>query len=119
MENYEDRFMLLFVWLNHVLKPARFQLPLEEIHSSEELQKMLAERAMQWTREWKEEGRREGRREGVRAFQDFLLSEIVAERFGPVPKTIRRRVKKIQDLDELKRLGKRLLAASSLDDLGI
>jgi flagellar biosynthesis/type III secretory pathway protein FliH len=95
---------------------------------------MLAERVMEWTREWKEEGLQKGRREGLkqgrqqglqkglqkgaRAFQDFLLSEM-AERFGPVPGTIRRRVKGIQDLDELKKLGKRLLAADSLDDVGL
>ena len=73
---------------------------------------MLAERVKEWAQEWKEEGRQEG----VRAFQDFLLSEMV-ERFGPLPEAIRRRVKGVQDLDDLKKLGKRLLAATSLDDL--
>ena len=95
---------------------------------------MLAERVKKWTRELKEEGRQEGlqkglqkglqegrqegRQEGIRAFQEFLLSEM-AERFGPVPAAIRRRIKAVQDLDELKTLGKRLLAAGSLDDLGL
>lgn len=87
---------------------------------------MLAERVKQWTREWKEEGRQEGlrmgreegREEGIRAFQDFLLSEMV-ERFGSVPEATRRRVEEIQDLDRLKKLGKRLLSATSPADLGL
>jgi hypothetical protein len=41
----------------------------------------------------------------------------MAERFGSVPETIRHRVEGVQDLDDLKKLGKRLLAASSLNDL--
>ncbi len=118
-------------WLTQVLLPARFpDLSLAEARSLEEVNTMLAERVMEWTREWKkeglqeglqkgrQEGRKEGRKEGVRTVQDFLLTEM-AERFGPVPETMRRRVEKIQDLDELKRLGKRILAASSLADLGI
>ena len=84
---------------------------------------MLAERVKEWTREWKQEGlqeglqegRKEGRKEGL---QEFLLSQM-AERFGPVPEPIRRRVKGIQDFEEIKKLGKRLLAATSLDDLGL
>jgi predicted transposase YdaD len=120
----------VYTWLTQVLLPARFpEWSLAEARNLEE-PTMLAERVKEWTREWKEEGRQKGlqkgRQEGlqkglqkgVRAFQDFLLSEMV-ERFGPVPRTIRRRVESVQDLEELKQLGKRLLAATSLDDLGL
>ena len=84
---------------------------------------MLAERVKKWTRDWKEEGRQEGlqkglQKGGVQAFQDFLLSEM-ADRFGPVPQATRRRVKSVRDLDELKRLVKRLMDASSPADLGL
>jgi flagellar biosynthesis/type III secretory pathway protein FliH len=99
---------------------------------------MLAERAREWTQEWKEEGLQEGlvkgrqeglaegrqeglaegRKEVVRTFQNFLLSAI-AERFGPVPESARLRVESIVDPEELNRLGKRLLAAGSLTDLGL
>jgi hypothetical protein len=104
-------------WLTEVLLPARFPgLTLPEARSLEEVHTMLAQRVMQWTREWKQEGLREGRQEGVRAFQDFLLSEL-AERFGAVPEPIRLRIEGVQDPEELKKLGKRLLAATSLDDL--
>jgi flagellar biosynthesis/type III secretory pathway protein FliH len=95
---------------------------------------MLADNVKQWTREWKREGmrqgmkegmekglkkgRREGLTEGVQAFQEFLLSGM-AERFGPLPKEVRRSIKKVEDLDELKKLAKQLLVASSLEDLGL
>jgi hypothetical protein len=110
-------------WLTQVLMPLRFpDIPLSEVRSLEEVPTMLAERAREWTQEWKEEGRQEGRqegrREGVRVVQDFLLAEIM-ERFGPMPETVRLQVEAIDDLDDLKKLGKRLLAARSLADLGL
>jgi flagellar biosynthesis/type III secretory pathway protein FliH len=123
-------------WLTQVLLPGRFpELPLAEARSLEEVDTMLAERVKEWTREWKREGlqeglqkglekglrkgRREGRAEGrAEGLQKLLLSQM-EERFGPVPKTIRRRVEGIQDFEELMRLGKQLLAAASLDDLGL
>jgi hypothetical protein len=79
---------------------------------------MLADKVKRWSRELKKEGRQEGLQKGIRAFQDFLLSGIT-ERFGPVPVATRRRIRAVQDLDQLKALGKRLLAAGSLDDLGL
>lgn len=84
---------------------------------------MLAERVLEWTREWKEEGRQEGRHEGrhegiEQGAQEFLLSQIEA-RFGSVPAQIRQTVEEIHDPEELKRLGKKLFTASSLDDLGL
>lgn len=110
-------------WVTEVLIPARFpEFPLAEARSLEEVQTMLAENVKQWTREWKREGMEEGlekgRTEGVRAFQEFLLSGM-AERFGPLTNEVRRRVKRVEDLDELKGLAKRLLTASSLEDLGL
>ncbi|MES1245402.1 MAG: Rpn family recombination-promoting nuclease/putative transposase [Acidobacteriota bacterium] len=102
----------VYVWMTQVLMPARFPgLQVPEAHSLEEIQTMLAERVMEWTREWKEEGRQEG-------VQEFLLSQMEA-RFGPVPARIRQSVGEIQDPEELKRLGKRLFSASSLEDLGL
>lgn len=74
---------------------------------------MLAERVMEWTQEWKEEGRQEGRQEG---FHTLLLAQM-EDRFGPLPEDIRRRVEEIQDAEELKMLGVRLLSVSSLSGL--
>ncbi|HEX3128241.1 MAG TPA: Rpn family recombination-promoting nuclease/putative transposase [Thermoanaerobaculia bacterium] len=113
-------------WLTQVLLPAKFPgASMAETEGLKEIHTMLAERVMEWTQEWKKEGleeglqrgRQEGRREGLAAFQDFLLVQM-EERFGPLPSSVRPRIEQIQDPEELKTLGKRLLAASSLDDLG-
>lgn len=123
----EDVRTSVYTWLTQVLMPLRFpNLPLSDVRSLEEVPTMLAERAREWTLEWKEEGRQEGlaegrqegRREVVKTFQDFLLSAI-DERFGALPESVRLRIEAITDAEELKRLGKRLLAAGSLDDLGL
>ncbi len=102
-------------WLTQVLLPARFpglQVPearnLKEMHTI-----MLAERVVEWTQEWKEEGRQEGRQEG---FHTLLLAQMEG-RFGPLPEEIRQRVEEIQDAEELKALGLRLLSASSFSEL--
>ncbi len=103
-------------WLTQVLVPAKFPgVSGAEPGNLKEIQTMLAERVMEWTQEWKEEGRQQGLLEGR---QDFLLSQI-EERFGPVPQAMRRRVEGVQDSEELKEIGRRLLGASSLDDLGL
>jgi predicted transposase YdaD len=118
-------------WLTQVLMPAKFPgFPLAEARSLEEVDTMLAENVKRWTREWKKEGIEEGlkkglqkglkkgREEGLRVAHDLLLSQM-ADRFGPLPVKIRRQVEGIKDVDELKKLGNRLLVASSLNDLGL
>ena len=115
-------------WLTQVLLPGRFpEGSLAEARSLEEVDTMLAERVKEWTREWKREGMQEGMQKGLRkgraegraeGLQELLLSQM-EERFGPVPKTIRRRVESIRDFEELKKLGKRLLTAAALEDLGL
>jgi predicted transposase YdaD len=114
-------------WVTEVLIPARFpEFPLAEARSLEEVHTMLAETVKQWTREWKREGMekglkkglKKGREEGLRLAQDLLLSQM-DDRFGPVPTAMRRKVHGIKEADELKKLGNRLLVASSLDDLGL
>ena len=104
------------IWLKQVLLPTRFpgvQLP--EVSDLEEMQIMLAERALEWTREWKEEGRQEGRQEGVR----IVVLSLIEERFGTVPPEVRQRVESLQDVDELTRLAKRIHLVSSIDELGL
>ncbi|HEX3128843.1 MAG TPA: Rpn family recombination-promoting nuclease/putative transposase [Thermoanaerobaculia bacterium] len=107
-------------WLTQVLIPAKFPgVSLAETGSLEEIHTMLAERVMEWTQEWKKEGLEEGLQQGrQQGRQDFLLSQI-EERFGPLPHTLRHRIESIRDPEELKKIGRRLFAASSLDDLGL
>ncbi len=108
----------VYTWLTKVLLPAKFPgIDIAEARSLEEVKTMLAERAMEWTRQWKEEGRQEGLREvGLQVIKDFLLSEM-AERFGAVPEAVRLQVEGIQDLEELKSLARKLRVVDSLDDL--
>lgn len=99
-------------WLKQVLLPTRFpgvQLP--EVSDLEEIQAMLAERALEWTREWKEEGRQEG----VRS----VLLSLIEQRFGTVPPEVRQRVESLLDVDELTRLATRVHLVSSIEELGL
>ena len=74
---------------------------------------MLEENMARWAREAKEEAWQEGRQEGA---HEMLLT-LMEARFGLIPEETRRRVHEIQDPEELKALGKRLLSTSSLSDL--
>lgn len=141
---FDDSFRRsVHTWMTLVLLPTKFpELPLTEARSLEEVETMLAENAKRWTREWKregmqeglkkgreeglekglkkglQEGREEGLEKGLQVTRDLLLS-LMANRFGPVPTKIRRKVQGIKEAEELKKLGNRLLVASSLDDLGL
>lgn len=113
----------VYAWMAQVLLPTKFpDVPLAEARSLEEVETMLAETAKRWTQEWKQEGMqkglKKGRQEGLRITQDLLLS-LMANRFGSVPTKVRRKVHGIKDAEELKKLGNRLLDASSLEDLGL
>src|SRR5690349_2550933 len=84
-------------WLKRVLLPTRFPgLQVPEVADLQEMQAMLAERAIAWTREWEEagrqkgleegrqEGRQEGQQEGVQSLQQVVLSQL-EQRFGKLP----------------------------------
>jgi hypothetical protein len=52
-------------WLWDVLPPARLPgVRIEAVLEPSEVQDMLAERVLAWTREWKQQGLDEGRQEG-------------------------------------------------------
>jgi flagellar biosynthesis/type III secretory pathway protein FliH len=125
----------VYAWMTQVLLPAKFpEIPLAEARNLEEVETMLAENAKRWTREWKKEGmqeglkkglqkglkkgRQQGLEEGLRVAQDLLLSQMT-DRFGPLATKVQRKVRGIKEADELKKLGNRLLVASSLEDLGL
>jgi hypothetical protein len=103
------------IWLKRVLLPTRFPgLHVPEAGDLQEIQAMLAERALEWTRQWKEEGRQEG----VHSLQQVVLSQL-EQRFGLVPEEVRQRVEGLHDLDALTGLAKRILLVSSFDELGL
>jgi len=106
-------------WLKRVLLPTRFPgLQVPEVADLQEMQAMLAERALEWTREWKEEGRQEGLQEAVQSLRQVVLS-LLEQRFGMLSGEVRQRVENLRDLDSLTRLAKRILLVSSIEELGL
>jgi putative YhgA-like transposase len=70
-------------------------------------------------REGRQEGRREGRREGqIQARREMLL-ELMAQRFGRLPARVRRQIEEISSLQELRKLGRKVLRAKTLQDMGL
>jgi uncharacterized protein DUF4351 len=67
----------------------------------------------------RQEGRREGRQEGRMEGERRLLVRQMEWRFGPLPRWVRQRVREISSLPELERLGKRLLQATTLEEMAL
>ena len=82
------------VWLKKVLLPARLPgVDMPELADLNEVNTMLAERVMEWTRQWKaqgvqegiEKGREEGREEGRKTGETALLTKMLELKYGPLP----------------------------------
>jgi predicted transposase/invertase (TIGR01784 family) len=80
---------------------------------------MLEETAQEWRKQALKEGRREGRREGEVAGMRELLLQLMTARFGRLPASVRVQVEEISSKQELRKLGRRVLAAKSLQHLGL
>ena len=76
---------------------------------------MLEETAQEWRKQALREGRREGEVSGMR---DLLL-QMMTTRFGRLPAGVRLRVEGISSKQELRKLGRKVLAAKSLQQLGL
>jgi hypothetical protein len=76
---------------------------------------MLEETFREWERKIRQEARREGKVEGLRK----AVLAILRQRFGRVPQAVRKRVKEISSLPELRKLTRRILAANSLQETGL
>lgn len=91
---------------------------------------MLEENLRQWVREERWEGRKEGLleghrkglQEGVRQGElegmQKLVLDLLSQRFGRLSATIRRQVEEISSARKLREMGRRVLVAESLQDLG-
>ncbi len=64
---------------------------------------------------WFKEARQEGRREGL---QTMLLQQMTL-RFGRLPAKVRRQVEEISSLQELRKLGRKILRAKNLEEMGL
>jgi len=70
-------------------------------------------------RRWFDEARREGRQEGqIQASREMLLG-LLAQRFGRLPADVRRQIEGISSLQELRKLGRKVLRAKTLQDMGL
>ena len=65
----------------------------------------------------RQEGRQEGREEGRCAAARECLLDVISERFGPCHPALAHDIESIQDVAELRRLARRAIQASSLEDL--
>jgi hypothetical protein len=70
---------------------------------------------MSWGDRLMAEGHRVGMREGARE----VLLRLLAQRFGRIPVSVRRRVEAIDSVDSLIRLAECVLTSRSLEDLGL
>lgn len=79
---------------------------------------MLEENLRSWIREERREGRKEGVREGqVEGMREIVL-DLLTQRFGRLSFAVRRQVEAISSIPELRKLGRRVLVAGSLQDMG-
>jgi len=68
---------------------------------------------------WRDEGIQDARREGqLEARRDMLL-ELLTQRFGRLPAKVRRQVEEISSIQELRKLGRKILRAKSLGEMGL
>jgi predicted transposase YdaD len=79
---------------------------------------MLEETLIEWRDTARKEGLREGRQEGqIEGRRQFLLEQL-EQRFGALSSKVRRKVK-VSSEERLKELGKRVLVAGSLAEMGL
>ena len=79
---------------------------------------MLEENLMRWEEKVRREGRREGRQEGILSLQAMLLDQLTL-RFGRLPAKVRRQIEATTSLSELRKLGRKVLRAKTLEAMGL
>lgn len=84
---------------------------------------MFEERVREWEEKFLSEGRQEGRQQGrhegqLQGMQEILLQQMTL-RFGRLPAKVRRQIAETSSLQELRRLGRKVLRAKSLQEMGL
>ena len=90
---------------------------LKRVHFEEPY--MLEENLIRWQEEARQEGRREGRQEGQILGLQKLLLQLMTDRFGRLPANVRRQIERISSLPELRKLGRKVLRAKTLEEMGL
>jgi predicted transposase YdaD len=88
-----------------------------EKFKKETLQEGLREGRQKGHQQGRREGRREGRQEGLAEGMQKLILQLMTQRFGRLPAAVRKRVEEISSIQELRKLGRRILRASSLEEM--
>jgi hypothetical protein len=117
------------VWLKKVLLPARLPgVDMPELADLNEVNTMLAERVMEWTRQWKaqgmqeglekgiEKGREEGREEGRKSGETALLKKMLELKYGPLPPWAEDKIAQA-DGAAIEQWAINLLSAQTLDEV--
>jgi flagellar biosynthesis/type III secretory pathway protein FliH len=114
-------------WFAGVVQRTVAKAIIPEEVNLEEVPMGLEENMIRWfdearqkgLREGRQEGRQEGRREGeILSLQKMLLQQMTL-RFGHLPAKVRRQVEEISSLQELRKLGRRILRAKNLEEMGL
>jgi len=80
---------------------------------------MLEENLIAWREKFKKEAVRQGRQEGVAEGMQKLILQQMTQRFGRLPAHVYRQIEEISSLQELRKLGRRVLRAKSLEEMGL
>ncbi len=106
------------VWLRALLHRSFPGVTIPETVDLEEIS-MFEERVREWEEKFLREGRQKGRHEGqLLGMQELLLQQMTL-RFGRLPAKVRRQIAKISSLQELRRLGRKILRAKSPQEMGL
>jgi flagellar biosynthesis/type III secretory pathway protein FliH len=89
-----------------------------------EIESMLAERVVEWTKTWKEqgieegrkEGREEGRKEGRKEGEIAILERLLTHRFGLLPEAIQMRLRSATT-EQLEYWADQVLDAATIEDV--
>ncbi len=110
------------VWLRALLHRSFPGVTIPETVDLEEI-RMFEERVREWEEKFLSEGRHQGRQEGrhegqLQGMQEILLQQMTL-RFGRLPAKVRRQIAETSSLQELRRLGRKVLRAKSLQEMGL
>jgi putative YhgA-like transposase len=80
---------------------------------------MLEETLIKWRDQLVREARREALREGRIKERREMLLELMSQRFGRLPVEVRRQIQGISSIQELRKLGRKVLRAKSPEEMGL
>ena len=101
------------VWLKRVFLPGRMPgVDFQQVHDLQEVNSMLAERVIEWTKEWERQGMEKGIEQGER----LLIIRQLEHKFGALDEATRQRIESA-DKARLLAWGVRILNAGCQDDV--